>query len=192
MLEVETASAVHPGGSGGAVVNSEGHMIGLVTSNARHGGGTVIPHLNFSIPCAALLPIFKFSKCYLPKVSNPERSDYCSFCCTDMQDLSLLQVLDQPSRCLSSVWALMPPLSPKPPPLPPHIPPSLLQDNNKESKGSRLKDLSPKENIFEARTCYLQVLFGTWDGTEWSGMRHSVSCLVRLKQMESDVSHDEF
>lgn len=34
-------------------------------SNARHGGGTIIPHLNFSIPCAALLPIFKFSKGYL-------------------------------------------------------------------------------------------------------------------------------
>lgn len=31
-------------------------------SNARHGGGTVIPYLNFSIPCAALEPIFKFSE----------------------------------------------------------------------------------------------------------------------------------
>uniref|UniRef100_A0A6N2KEV3 Glyoxysomal processing protease, glyoxysomal n=1 Tax=Salix viminalis TaxID=40686 RepID=A0A6N2KEV3_SALVM len=49
---LETTAAVHPGGSGGAVINSEGHMIGLVTSNARHGGGTVIPYLNFSIPCA--------------------------------------------------------------------------------------------------------------------------------------------
>lgn len=28
---LETTAAVHPGGSGGAVVNSEGHMIGLVT-----------------------------------------------------------------------------------------------------------------------------------------------------------------
>lgn len=30
-------------------------------SNAKHGGGRTIPHLNFSIPCAALLPIFRFS-----------------------------------------------------------------------------------------------------------------------------------
>ncbi|XP_050287045.1 glyoxysomal processing protease, glyoxysomal isoform X1 [Quercus robur] len=113
---LETTAAVHPGGSGGAVVNSDGHMIGLVTSNARHGGGTVIPHLNFSIPCAALAPIFKFSE--------------------DMQDLSLLRILDQPNEHLSSVWALMPPLSPKPPPLP-NLPQSLLEDNNKEGKGSR-------------------------------------------------------
>lgn len=28
---LETTAAVHPGGSGGAVVNSEGHMIALVT-----------------------------------------------------------------------------------------------------------------------------------------------------------------
>ncbi|CAA0825275.1 Glyoxysomal processing protease- glyoxysomal [Striga hermonthica] len=59
---LETTAAVHPGSSGGAVVKSDGHMIGLVTSNAKHGGGTVIPHLNFSIPCAALEPVFNFSK----------------------------------------------------------------------------------------------------------------------------------
>jgi len=34
----------------------------FLRSNARHSGGTVIPHLNFSIPTAALAPIFKFSK----------------------------------------------------------------------------------------------------------------------------------
>lgn len=31
-------------------------------SNARHGRGAIIPHLNFSIPCAALEPIHRFSK----------------------------------------------------------------------------------------------------------------------------------
>lgn len=114
---IETTAAVHPGGSGGAVVNSDGYMIGLVTSNARHGGGTVIPHLNFSIPCAALEPIFKYSK--------------------DMQDLSLLDYLDKPNEDLSSVWALMPPLSPKPGPSLPNLPPILQRDKNKDIKGSR-------------------------------------------------------
>uniref|UniRef100_A0A5B7BU36 Putative glyoxysomal processing protease, glyoxysomal n=1 Tax=Davidia involucrata TaxID=16924 RepID=A0A5B7BU36_DAVIN len=114
---LETTAAVHPGGSGGAVVSSDGHMIGLVTSNARHGGGTVIPHLNFSISCAALEPIFKFSK--------------------DMQDLSLLEDLDKPNEHLSSVWALMSPLSPKPGPSLPDLPQSLPGDNNKDGKGSR-------------------------------------------------------
>ncbi|KAI3697873.1 hypothetical protein L6452_30972 [Arctium lappa] len=108
---IETTAAVHPGGSGGAILNSNGHMISLVTSNARHGGGTIIPYLNFSIPCAALEPILNFSK--------------------DMKDLSILEELDRPNEHLSSVWALMPPLSPKPnPPLP-------GGDNIKDTKGSK-------------------------------------------------------
>nr|DAD21000.1 TPA_asm: hypothetical protein HUJ06_022463 [Nelumbo nucifera] len=113
---LETTASVHPGGSGGAVVNSDGHMIGLVTSNARHSGGTVIPHLNFSIPCAALEPIFKFSK--------------------DMQDLSILENLDKPNENLSAVWALMPPLSPKVRPQFPHLP-EFQPPENKGGKGSR-------------------------------------------------------
>ncbi|KAL8130425.1 hypothetical protein V2J09_019580 [Rumex salicifolius] len=42
---IQTTAAVHPGSSGGAVVNSTGHMIGIVTS----------------IPCTAMEPIFKFA-----------------------------------------------------------------------------------------------------------------------------------
>ncbi|XP_044462131.1 glyoxysomal processing protease, glyoxysomal-like isoform X2 [Mangifera indica] len=113
---IETTAAVHPGGSGGAVVNLDGHMIGLVTSNARRSGGTVIPHLNFSIPCAVLAPIFAFSR--------------------DMQDLSLLKELDQPNEHLASVWALMPPLSPKPGPTLPNLPESQFEAN-KDGKGTR-------------------------------------------------------
>lgn len=30
-------------------------------SNVRHSGGTTIPHLNFSLPCAALRPVFEFA-----------------------------------------------------------------------------------------------------------------------------------
>ncbi|KAE9452563.1 hypothetical protein C3L33_15536, partial [Rhododendron williamsianum] len=97
---LETTASVHPGGSGGAVVNTDGHMIGLVTSNARHGGGTVIPHLNFN-----------------------------------MQDLSLLDDLDKPNEHLSSVWALVPPLSPEPSPPLPYLPPSQSGDTNRDGKG---------------------------------------------------------
>ncbi|TYH67145.1 hypothetical protein ES332_D06G168800v1 [Gossypium tomentosum] len=123
---LETTAAVHPGGSGGAVVNSDGRLIGLVTSNARHGGGTVIPHLNFSIPSAVLMPIFQFAR--------------------DMKDFSPLQNLDKPNELLSSVWALMPPLSPKPgPPL--NLPQPILEDNNnKEGKGSRFAKFIAEKN----------------------------------------------
>ncbi|KAI9077002.1 hypothetical protein K1719_041078 [Acacia pycnantha] len=126
---LETTAAVHPGTSGGAVINSDGHMIGLVTSNARHSGGTVIPHLNFSIPCAALAPIYAFSK--------------------DMKDLSLLRVLDEPDEYISSVWALMRPSSPKLPPMS-KLPQSLLDENSKENKGSRFaKFIAERKGIFD-------------------------------------------
>lgn len=114
---LETTASVHPGGSGGAVVNADGHMIGLVTSNAKHGGGTVIPNLNFSIPCSALEPVFNFSQ--------------------DMQDLSLLEDIDKPNEHLSSVWALVPPLSPRPGPPLPYLPSSRTGDTNTDGKGSR-------------------------------------------------------
>ncbi|CAN8304032.1 unnamed protein product [Cochlearia groenlandica] len=128
---LETTAAVHPGGSGGAVVNSSGHMIGLVTSNARHGAGTVIPHLNFSIPCAVLAPIFKFAQ--------------------DMDNMEILQTLDQPNEELSSIWALMPSLSPKLKTKTEHSLPKLLEDgnNNKQEKGSRFaKFIAESQDMF--------------------------------------------
>ncbi|KAJ0257943.1 Glyoxysomal processing protease [Hirschfeldia incana] len=127
---LETTAAVHPGGSGGAVVNSSGYMIGLVTSNARHGAGTLIPHLNFSIPCAVLAPIFKFAE--------------------DMQNMEILQTLDQRNEELSSIWALMPSLSPKPKPNTEHSLPKLLKDgNNKQKKGSQFaKFIAETQEMF--------------------------------------------
>uniref|UniRef100_A0A1J3DRU1 Glyoxysomal processing protease, glyoxysomal n=1 Tax=Noccaea caerulescens TaxID=107243 RepID=A0A1J3DRU1_NOCCA len=130
---LETTAAVHPGGSGGAVVNSSGHMIGLVTSNARHGAGTVIPHLNFSIPCAILAPIFKFAE--------------------DMQNMEILQTLDQPNEELSLIWALMPSLSPKPKPNTeqslPNLPKLLNDGNNKQKKGSQFaKFIAETQDMF--------------------------------------------
>ncbi|KAL9243618.1 hypothetical protein vseg_017483 [Gypsophila vaccaria] len=93
---LETTASVHPGNSGGAVVNTSGHMIALVTSNAKHDGGTVIPHMNFSIPSGALEPLFIFAK--------------------DMQDMTLLQQLDRPNSELASVWAMTPKISLEPDP----------------------------------------------------------------------------
>ncbi|KAI6705173.1 hypothetical protein NL676_008135 [Syzygium grande] len=126
---LETTAAVHPGASGGLVVNFDGCMIGLITSNARHGGGTVIPHLNFSIPCAALAPIFKFSQ--------------------DMRDPMVLQDLDRPNAEISSIWALMPSLAPKPHPRLPH---SVPQENMKEGKGSRFAKFISDTDIFKSST----------------------------------------
>ncbi|KAK8952359.1 Glyoxysomal processing protease, glyoxysomal [Platanthera zijinensis] len=106
---LQTTAAVHPGASGGAVINSKGHMVGLVTSNARHGGGTIIPHLNFSIPCAALEPVFRFS---------------------ETRDATLLEFLDRPNELLSSVWALVPAESKR-------LEPGPESKKHGEGKGSR-------------------------------------------------------
>ncbi|XP_020256731.1 glyoxysomal processing protease, glyoxysomal isoform X2 [Asparagus officinalis] len=114
---LQTTAAVHPGASGGAVVNSNGRLIGLVTCNARHGGGTIIPHLNFSIPCSALDPIFKFS---------------------DKQELATLQVLDSPNELLSSIWALMPPPSTGIQALP--------KKNDKKATGSRFSQFLAEQH----------------------------------------------
>ncbi|KAK8964473.1 Glyoxysomal processing protease, glyoxysomal [Platanthera guangdongensis] len=62
-------------------------VIPLLAGNARYVGGTIIPHLNFSIPCAALEPVFRFS---------------------ETRDATLLECLDRPNKLLSSVWALVP------------------------------------------------------------------------------------
>lgn len=117
-IMLQTTAAVHPGASGGAVINSNGHMVGLVTSNARHGGGTIIPHLNFSIPCAALEPVFKFS---------------------ETQDASYLEILDKPNDLISSAWALMPGESKK-------QEPELESKNYSEGKGSRFAQFLAKKN----------------------------------------------
>lgn len=118
---LETTAAVHPGGSGGVVVNAQGRMIGLVTSNARHSGGTVIPHLNFSIPCAVLKPIFTFST-------------------GNMEDLSILHGINKPNELLSEVWALVPPTPPRPSPSLPFLPDALKNEKrvlDGVQKGSR-------------------------------------------------------
>ncbi|EES19752.1 glyoxysomal processing protease, glyoxysomal isoform X1 [Sorghum bicolor] len=88
---LQTTAAVHPGASGGVLVNSHGLMVGIITSNAKHGGGSTIPHLNFSIPCKLLVALFKYSA---------------------IGKLVILEQLDKPNEVLSSVWALAPSSSP--------------------------------------------------------------------------------
>lgn len=128
---LETTAAVHAGGSGGAIVDLNGNMVALVTSNARHGGETVIPHLNFSIPCAAMEPIFKFSK--------------------DVQSLSLLDDLDRKNEHLAATWALMPSLTPMPGPSLPRVPEVQRGDSEKAAKGSRFaKFMAERADIFKS------------------------------------------
>lgn len=55
---LETTAAVHPGGSGGAVVNSEGHMVGLVTRYSTTNKYQFI-HIRLCLEYILLLTILK-------------------------------------------------------------------------------------------------------------------------------------
>lgn len=65
-----------------------------------------------------------------------------------MQDLSLLQILDEPNEYISSVWALMLSSPPKLTPMS-DLPQSFLDNNIKEEKGSRFaKFVAERKEIF--------------------------------------------
>lgn len=67
-----------------------------------------------------------------------------------MQDLSLLEDLDRPNKNLSAIWALMPPLSPKPGPSLPSVSEFQIGDNEKDLKGSRFaKFLADRHNLLK-------------------------------------------
>jgi S1-C subfamily serine protease len=57
---IQTSASVNKGASGGALIDSKGKFIGLVTCNAMTKEGIIIPKINFSIPSHLLLPVHEF------------------------------------------------------------------------------------------------------------------------------------
>ena len=58
---VQSSSAVHRGCSGGALISSRsGELVGLITTNVKHQDGTVMPHVNHSLPVSLLAPLRTF------------------------------------------------------------------------------------------------------------------------------------
>ncbi|XP_021349458.1 peroxisomal leader peptide-processing protease-like [Mizuhopecten yessoensis] len=55
---IQTTCAVQAGASGGAVVDMEGRLVGLVVCNARDTStGASYPHINMSVPIATIIPV---------------------------------------------------------------------------------------------------------------------------------------
>lgn len=125
---LQTTAAVHAGGSGGAVVNKFGRLIGLVTSNAKHNGWAVLPHLNFSVPTAALSVIFHFAA-------------------SGGQDSSILSSLDHPDKYLSKVWALVPSPSPPPPTSTFTSPQSDISHSSLKDSLDRVQKMTPEKGL---------------------------------------------
>ncbi|KAG2486507.1 hypothetical protein HYH03_014809 [Edaphochlamys debaryana] len=54
-------TTTHAGGSGGALLDGSGRLVGLVTSNARHAGGTTLPNMAFCIAAEELEPVIRWA-----------------------------------------------------------------------------------------------------------------------------------
>eukprot|EP00937_MAST-01D_sp_MAST-1D-sp2_P007179 g7179.t1 len=54
---LQSTAAVFRGHSGGMLLDRGGRLAALITSNARHASGNIIPQLNFNVPLAELWPL---------------------------------------------------------------------------------------------------------------------------------------
>eukprot|EP00963_Diacronema_lutheri_P003626 scaffold285_cov330-Pavlova_lutheri.AAC.144 len=54
---IQTTANIHPGCSGGALVDSDGRLVALVAGNSVHKTGRALPHLNFCVPFTLLRSI---------------------------------------------------------------------------------------------------------------------------------------
>jgi hypothetical protein len=53
---LQTCTPVFRGHSGGMLCDSQGRLLGIITSNAKHSTGAIIPEINFAIPASFLQP----------------------------------------------------------------------------------------------------------------------------------------
>ena len=81
-----TSATVHAGASGGAVVNADGCVMGITTSNARHSAsGSTIPNLNFAVAVNALRPLWHLA-------SQPQGLNHTALQQLDIRDDALLDI----------------------------------------------------------------------------------------------------
>lgn len=67
-----TTAAVHSGASGAAIVDQDsGELLGMVTSNARHGAGATLPRLNFCIAGEELRALMRWAALLPPAPWRP-------------------------------------------------------------------------------------------------------------------------
>lgn len=51
---LQTTCSVHPGSSGGAIMNEHGGLIGIIVCNVKFGEHAVYPKMNMAIPFLAI------------------------------------------------------------------------------------------------------------------------------------------
>ena len=93
---LQSSALIHSGNSGGGLFGSDGSLLGLVTSNARHvtdntsGASRLIPSLNFSLPVTRLEAVAIYAQ-----------SDYAASSLA-----ALNQAMNVPNDEVSTVWSL--------------------------------------------------------------------------------------
>ncbi|GBG23797.1 Glyoxysomal processing protease, glyoxysomal [Hondaea fermentalgiana] len=85
---VQTCASVFRGHSGGLLADSYGRFIGVLTSNARHSNGSIIPEINFVIPIHVLRPLLAA----IPKDPSVQAMIFDTY--------------DRPDPTLLSLWRL--------------------------------------------------------------------------------------
>lgn len=81
-----TSATVHAGASGGALVNADGCVVGIVTSNARHSAsGATIPNLNFAVAVDALRALWQLA-------AQPQGLTHTIMQQLDIRDPALLDI----------------------------------------------------------------------------------------------------
>mmetsp|Transcript_1422 Transcript_1422/g.2077 ORF Transcript_1422/g.2077 Transcript_1422/m.2077 type:complete len:577 (+) Transcript_1422:187-1917(+) len=115
---LQTSASVFRGHSGGLLADHRGNFIGMLTSNAKHSNGDIIPTINFSIPVNVLRPLI----------------DVCNKNEADMDIVrSVYYSFDELDKELAALWSLQ--VGGGPPTTPPH---EIVQE------GSRFKDFLSK------------------------------------------------
>jgi S1-C subfamily serine protease len=114
---LQSSASVNKGASGGALVDSNGQFIGLVTCNAMTKEGIIIPKINFSIPSQILAPIHHFIR---TKV---------------VDHLTVIERADPPCAALWSMSATPDDSSDS---LPSSQPPATPSNQGSSSKGTKL------------------------------------------------------
>lgn len=115
-----TNATVHAGASGGAVVNADGCIVGITTSNARHSAsGSTIPNLNFAVAVDALRSLWQLA-------AKPQ-----GLTCT------ALQHLDIKDDALLDIWTIS-----KPPERP-----GAYKENSRLQGSARLAELLSKRRL---------------------------------------------
>lgn len=93
---LQTCAQVFRGHSGGMICDEKGRLLGIITSNAKHSDGSIIPEINFAVPLSFISDLIK------PKILNDKTN-------ADFKKAAMkFDENAKTSNHLKMLWALQP------------------------------------------------------------------------------------